>query len=73
MSTLLTILAVLVVGFSFAFYLINSKQEDSVYESFPSSLLLTFCMVLGDLDISNFEGPYYNLNITLFVVFMSIV
>jgi hypothetical protein len=79
MVPFLVVMAVLIIGFSAAFYILFTPLRDgsepwqipSDFASFESSLLSTFLMMLGAFDISTFkEGtPNSDMAIAMFCVY----
>jgi hypothetical protein len=76
MIPFLLVIAVLILGFSGAFYILFTPTGDGAdqtpegFADFKSTLLSTFLMMLGDFDINDFRStPYSNVLITMFCVY----
>jgi hypothetical protein len=76
MTPFLVVMAVLVLGFSGAFYILFTPSADGEGETppafvdFESTLLSTFLMMLGDFNIQDFKSaPYSTVAIGMFCAY----
>jgi WD40 repeat protein len=73
-STLMLLFVVFTFGFALAFYVVNQQEPESPFQSFQRSLLLTFAMLMGDFELSDFDaGAFSSINFALWGIYMSLV